>query len=88
MDFELQINKIFLFCALSILFPGNAVASNRLPEKFLNIEGKSFDNGRRVELSWPRATNAKTGQISVHRRILGETSKKSWQRSVLLVLTF
>jgi len=80
-NFYRQLKEILFFCAFIFLFSGNLVAAEKaLPEQFLQLDGKITEDGSRVEISWPKAaTGVKTGRISIQRRILGETTKESWQ---------
>ena len=67
------------FCVLALLLSGNLAAAKTLPEQFLQLDGKIAEDGSHVEISWPKATAKTIERISIQRRVLGKTSKKSWQ---------
>ncbi len=74
-----QLQEILFFCFLAFLFSGNLGAAKSLPERFLALDGDIVEGEAQVEISWPKATGSNIGRISIQRRILGQTSKESWQ---------
>lgn len=80
MNSYLKLKGTLFCCVFSFLSSGNVAVAETIPEQFLQLDGKITEDGSRIEISWPKATGAKTERISIQRRILGETSKGSWQR--------
>ncbi len=53
-------------------------ATDPLPERSLQIDGKISEDGTRVDLQWAKSNGTQIGRIKIQRRVLGETRKTSW----------
>jgi len=68
---------LIYFCSLVLLSVAAAAAQQ---ERSLAFDGKIASDGGAVELSWPKASGSKPGQVAIQRRILGQTGRETWQK--------